>query len=288
MNRNEISSLLDISSESSFDDTDEDPNWNNEDDDSTEDEIVPEMPNYGYGDDWHNHFTGEQPNSHVEYNSQNEPVGINEDIVETMTYCSPYDFFALFLDDEVMNLIVLETNRFGNSKKNAPNVARNARIKKWKETNVEEIKTFFGIIIWMGMDKKPTIGHYWRNSKLFSSNIPKYMSKNRFELLLSVLHFSDNNNAQPNDRLYKIQPLIDMLVYKFNKVLIPDDSVCIDESMVPFSGRLLFRQYNASKRHRYGIKIFKLCTRDFYTSKYKIYAGKEASENIAVATKVVL
>jgi len=32
MNRNEISSLLDLSSESSFDDIDEDPNWNDEDD----------------------------------------------------------------------------------------------------------------------------------------------------------------------------------------------------------------------------------------------------------------
>jgi len=130
----------------------------------------------------------------------------------------------------------------------------------------------------MGMDKMPTIGHYWRNTTLFSSNIPQYMSKNRFELLLSVLHFSDNNTATSNNRLYKIQPLIDLLVYKFNEALIPNDSMCIDESMVPFSGRLLFRQYNASKRHRCGIKFFKLCTTDFYASKYKIYSGKEASE----------
>jgi len=79
------------------------------------------------------------------------------------------------------------------------------------------------------------------------------MSKPRFELLLSVLHFSDNNTVTSNNRLYKIQPLIDLLVYKFNAALKPNDSVCIDESMVPFSGRLLFRQYNASKIHRYGM-----------------------------------
>lgn len=137
------------------------------------------------------------------------------------------------------------------------------------------------------MDKMPTVGHYWKNTTLYSSNIPQYMSKNRFELLLSVLHFSDNNTATSNNRLYKIQPLIDLLVYKFNVTLIPNDSVCIDESMVPFLRRLLFRQYNASKRHHYGIKIFKLYTTDVYTSKYKIYSGKEASDNISVATKVV-
>jgi len=287
MNRNEISSLLDLSSESSFDDTDEDPNWNDEDVySSSEDESSASPVMRGDGNDWNN-VIDEQPNSNVIYNPNNECVGINEDIVETMIDCSPYDFFALFFDDEVLKLIVLETNRYANDKRNSCNLSRNARIKKWKETDVKEIKTFFGLVIWMGLDKMPTIGHYWRNTTLFSSNIPQYMSKNRFELLLNVLHFSDNNTATSYNRLYKIQPLIDLLVYKFNAALIPNDSMCIDESMVPFSGRLLFRQYNASKRHRYGIKIFKLCTTDFYTSKYKIYSGKEASDNTSVATKVV-
>lgn len=89
-----------------------------------------------------------------------------------------------------------------------------------------------------------TLKHYWRNTTLFSCNIPQYMPRNRFELLLSVLHFSDNNTATSNNRLFKIQPLIDLLVNKFNAARIPDDSVCIDESMVPFSGRLLFKYLN--------------------------------------------
>ncbi|KAL4090841.1 hypothetical protein QTP88_025607 [Uroleucon formosanum] len=242
----------DLSSESSFDDTDEDPNWNNEDDNSSsEDESSASPVMRGDGNEWNN-VIDEQPYSNVIFNPNNECVGINGDIVETMVDCSPYDFFALFFDDEVLKLIVVETNRYANDKKKS-NLSRNVRIKMWKETDVKEIKTFFGLIIWMGMDKMPTIGHYWRNTTLFSSNIPQYMSKNRFELLLT---------------------------------LIPNDSVCIDESMVLFSERLLFRQYNASKRYRYGITIFKLCTTDFYTSKYKIYSGKEVSDNTSVATKV--
>lgn len=266
MNRNEISSLLDLSSKSSFDDTDEDPNWNDEDDSSSSEDESSAFPMMrGDCNDWNN-IIDEQPNSNVIYNPNSECVGINEDIVETMIDCSPYDCFALFFDDEVLELIVLETNRYANDKKKSFNLSRNARIKKWKETDVQEIKTFFGLIIWMGMDKMPAIGHYWRNTTLYSSNILQYMSKNCFELLLGVLHFSDNNTATSNNRLYKIQPLVDLLIYKFNAVLIPNDSVCIDESMVPFSGRLLLRKYNASKRHRYGIKIFKLCTTDFYTS----------------------
>jgi len=134
INRNEISSLLDLSLENSFDDTDEDPNWNDEDDNSSsEDEDFPVMRDDG--NDWNN-VIDEQPNSNVIYNSNNECVGINEDIVETMIDCSPYDLFALFVD-EVLKFIVLETNRYANDKKNSFNLHRNARIKKWKETDVK-------------------------------------------------------------------------------------------------------------------------------------------------------
>lgn len=114
------------------------------------------------------------------------------------------------------------------------------------------------------------------------------MSRNRFELILSVLQVSDNSKAPPNNRLYKIQPLVDILVNKYNNALIPEKNLCIYESMVPFLGRLSFRQYIANKRHRYGVKIFKLCTRDFYTSQYKIYAGKEAVPGPLVSCKVVM
>jgi hypothetical protein len=58
--------------------------------------------------------------------------------------------------------------------------------------------------------------------------------------------------------------------------------------MVPFLGRLSFRQYKANKRHRYGVKIFKLRTRDFYTLQYKIYARKEAVSGQLVSCKVVM
>ncbi|XP_022837335.1 piggyBac transposable element-derived protein 4-like [Spodoptera litura] len=44
--------------------------------------------------------------------------------------------------------------------------------------------------------------------------------------------------------------------------------------MVPFRGRIIFRQYNKQKRHKYGIKEFKLCTIPGYTYKVKVYAGK--------------
>lgn len=43
----------------------------------------------------------------------------------------------------------------------------------------------------------------------------------------------------------------------------PKESMRIDETIVPFKGRLSFRQYIQNKRHRYDIKIFKLCIDNF-------------------------
>lgn len=94
----------------------------------------------------------------------------------------------------------------------------------------------------MGLVNMQSISHYWKTSILYKNSIPLYMSRNRFELILSVIHVSDNNNVPVNNRLHKIQPLVDILVEKFNNVLIPEKNVCIDESMVPFRGRLIFRQ----------------------------------------------
>lgn len=208
--------------------------------------------------------------------------------METLSLARPSTFFSLFFDEEIINLLVVETNRYANDKLSEPGLSRNARVRKWKDVDQKEMKKLFGIIMWMGLVKMPNISNYWSTSKLYNSLIPQYMSRNRFELLLSMLHVSDNKKAPPDDRLYKIQPLIDILLHKYNSALIPEQNICIDESIVPFKGRLKFRQFISNKRHRYGIKIFKLCTRDFYTSQYKVYSGKEATLGQSVSSKVVM
>jgi hypothetical protein len=64
--------------------------------------------------------------------------------------------------------------------------------------------------------------------------------------------------------------------------------VCIDESVVPFIGRLVFRQYIKNKSHRYGIKIFKLCAKDYYILQYNVYAGKEDVRQTNISYNTVL
>lgn len=47
--------------------------------------------------------------------------------------------------------------------------------------------------------------------------------------------------------------------------------------MVPFRGRLLFLQNILSKTHKYGIKIYKLCSAEGYTWGYQVYSGQSVN-----------
>ncbi|XP_046677563.1 piggyBac transposable element-derived protein 4-like [Homalodisca vitripennis] len=59
--------------------------------------------------------------------------------------------------------------------------------------------------------------------------------------------------------------------------------------MVPWRGRLIFKQYLPKKAHKYGVKIYKICTTDGYTLKAKIYAGKsDVTAREAHADKIVM
>nr|CAH7750023.1 unnamed protein product [Callosobruchus chinensis] len=106
------------------------------------------------------------------------------------------------------------------------------------------------------------------------------MTRDRFLLLLQHIHFNDNENLEASqDRLFRIRPILDLLNSRFQSVLTPGKEVVIDESMIPWRGRLGIRQYIKNKRHKYGVKLYKLCTVEGYTLNIRIYCGKETTQN---------
>lgn len=101
---------------------------------------------------------------------------------------------------------------------------------------------------------------YWTTSFLLSTPaFGNIISQDRFLLLLRLLHFNDNLNQIKGDRLHKVRPIIESLKKKFKTIFKPNQKLYIDESIVEWKGRLSFKQYIPSKRHRFGIKMFILC-----------------------------
>jgi len=58
--------------------------------------------------------------------------------------------------------------------------------------------------------------------------------------------------------------------------------------MVPFRGRLKFRQYIPGKSYKYGVKLFKVCSPDGYTYNISIYSGKTDTQSKGLGETVVL
>ena len=72
---------------------------------------------------------------------------------------------------------------------------------------------------------------------------------------------------------FKIRDIMNMLKEKFNTVYYPPEHITVDESLVLFKGRLLFKQYIKSKRSRFGIKFYELSTADGILLDFILYQG---------------
>ena len=200
-----------------------------------------------------------------------EKVNISVDDREQL---QPYDVFKKIVTDDILDLIVEQTNEYAKQYIDNTTLTRTCRAKQWVPTNRNEMRTFIGIVMSMGLVWTPDIHLYWSTKELYNrSFVSKTMPRDRFLLLLKFLHFSDDRPRSQRDKLFKLRPLVEPLLKNFQELYTPGSSVVIDESLIPFRGRLSFRQYIPGKAHKYGCKLYKLCTPDSYTWNIEIYDG---------------
>ena len=69
----------------------------------------------------------------------------------------------------------------------------------------------------------------------------------------------------------------------------PGSVISVDETMIPWRGRLLFKQYIPGKAHKYGVTMYKLAATNGYTWNYLIYTGEQDSmAGVGYAQSVVM
>ena len=76
-----------------------------------------------------------------------------------------------------------------------------------------------------------------------------------------VLHFTDNSRSgvyRTDDRLWNIRDLFEIIRTNFSKFYNPSEYLAVDEVIVKFKGRIVFKQYIPKKRKCFGIKMSKL------------------------------
>ena len=113
------------------------------------------------------------------------------------------------------------------------------------------------------------------------------MSRVRYESLLKMLHFN-NNNMSSHDPLIKTRPVVTEFRNSFSKSFYPYEYLCIDESLLLYKGRLFFKQYIPSKRSRFGIKSFVICDcKTGYVLDFIIYFGKSGNITLTLLKSYV-
>lgn len=203
-------------------------------------------------------------------------------------------YFENFFNDEVVNIICNETNRYASEY-----IRTHRKAKPFAHLTSNELKVFLGLVILQGVVKKPEMEQYWsKNPIIMTPFFLQAMSFRRFKQIKQFLHFSNNAEynpqTHPNPKLNKIWPILEKLNSLFQKSLTPDRDVTIDESLLLFKGRLSWMQYIPLKRARFGIKSYMLCeSKSGYLWRIIIYTGKGTICNIdgqqlAFSTKIVL
>ena len=207
----------------------------------------------------------------------NEFVGLSAD-VNLRSLTSSKGFFDLFFTDQVWELLVTQTNLYANQKRGA------AEKSVWYPVSVEEMKGWVAVYLCMGIINKPNILSYWSTDLILSTPFfGATVSRTRFLQILRYLHFVDNSLApephSPNfNKLYKIQPLLDLIIPRFRAVYKPERQLAVDETLIKFKGKIHFRQFIPIKPGRFGIKAFTLAeSTSGYVVGSKIYTGKEAN-----------
>jgi len=186
---------------------------------------------------------------------------------------SPLNVFLLYFA-EIISLLVVETNRY------YQDYIDGLEDGPCPEPDVTEAEMFVFLALTIQM------GHGVRDRLLVNIGSAIHTFLRHHDELgqipshPSLLTYTDNRNEPDRtdenfDRLWKIRDLFEILNDTFSKFYDPSKNLAIDEVIVPFKGRVIFKQYIPKKRKRFGIKMFKLCDSNGYTYDMKVYLGKD-------------
>ncbi|XP_017791899.1 PREDICTED: LOW QUALITY PROTEIN: piggyBac transposable element-derived protein 4-like [Habropoda laboriosa] len=198
----------------------------------------------------------------------------------------PLDFFRLYFTDTLIDSIIKETNDYANSKLRGKQLSKRSIWNTWSDVNRKEFLAFVGVILNMGTMQVANLQEYW--STKFTSKIPFYsdiFTRDRFQQIFWMLHLQKNapvgRNTCIRPRIQKANSFLQYINSKFSEHFIPYKSICVDESIIKFKGKICFMTYNPAKPTKWGIRIYVLADSNTgYVYSVLPHYGSITSENL--------
>ena len=192
--------------------------------------------------------------------------------------------FSLFITPEMIDLLVLETNREARHKITDWNNDNPENQKQpWIRLDSTEMKAFIGLFLLAGVYKSnhEPVKSPWSSSE----GLPVFtaaMSRNIFTEIQKYLHFDNRAtraHRQATDKLAAFRDFWMLFQAQLPKYYIPGTDSCVDEQLVAFRGRCSFKQDIPSKPAKYGLKRWWCCdAQTSYPLKGDIYLGRQPGE----------
>jgi DNA excision repair protein ERCC-6 len=168
---------------------------------------------------------------------------------------TPTEILEPFLDDKVVELIVMYSNLYATSKGVNPGLTSC------------EVECFLGIIFLSGYFPVPRRHMFWeQRTDVYNVLVSAVMRRDRFETVFSNLHVADNANLDPVDKFSKLRSYISKFNERCMKFVPNETYFSFDESMVPYFGDHGCKQYIRGKPIRFGYRFWCGATRLSYIS----------------------
>ena len=123
----------------------------------------------------------------------------------------------------------------------------------------------------MGAYKLPNRRMYW-SPKSRISVIADAMTRNRFDQILSILHFCENS-ANRDDKTAKIKPVLNHFNKKFQENAANETYQAINEMMIAFKGRHSLKVYMPKKPTKWGYKLWCRAGVSGYVYQFELSGG---------------
>ncbi|CAG0892434.1 unnamed protein product, partial [Cyprideis torosa] len=174
---------------------------------------------------------------------------------------NPYELFHLFVDEDMINMIVEESNFYARKKDNIDLML--AR---------DEAYTFLAILILSGYNPVPRFDLFWDSSEDMGNRaVQNAMRRNRFREIKRYLHFE--REVDKSDRYSKVRSVIRRLQKSFLQHYIPGQYLSHDECMVKYFGKSSLKQSIRMKPIRFGFKVWALNDPVGYLVAFEMYQG---------------
>ncbi|XP_066580967.1 piggyBac transposable element-derived protein 3-like [Prorops nasuta] len=112
------------------------------------------------------------------------------------------------------------------------------------DLTLKDFDAFVGILIYSTFNKRLAQRDYWSlDSDLRSTKVANAMSRNRFEQIKSKIKYHKPENADLDDKIWRVRPMFDIFRNNLRKFGVFSTALSIDEMMCKYFGRSSLKQF---------------------------------------------